>query len=604
MPIPGVKVLLDPSALLLYSIDQGEVPSALRDRMVRLPEMVAQPTTIEEIRTVLAHSREHGLPIVPRGSASSGFGAVLPARGGIILDLTGFRQILSIDPAAQLVRVQGGARWSDVQAAAAAHGLVLRTYPTHVFSTVAGWIATGGYGIGSLLHGHLSESVAGLRVVLPSGEERRLAPEDAEFAHFFGSDGQFGVIAEVELRLREEPRFRRPLLFAFDDLPQAINFLRAALAQGIRPCYGNLWNAARMREKNHLLHRNDFAVRPSLLLVVESPEDERKLTALAPGPPEALWKAMLCWEDRFYPIRAKKLGPGLLAAELTFPLTAVAPYVAAAEEFGRRRGYEIVVEAQIVAPDRAVVIASFLYDGRDAGEAFTAGAIAMRLAVLGLNSEGFPYNLGLWYSPFAETKFGDRYTALRRFKAEVDPQGLFNPGKSMMRSWWYTAFLKSFRAAPYLPGWFRKKKEDAGEVRDTGWRNAWDVCSKCAACVAHCPAVLAVGDERVSARGKMFMLAHLDAIGPAEAQLVFKCMHCKFCTEVCQSEIPLEAAFFDLERVVQERFGRPEAQVRDFLDRVARHGLMEQVPMSTTAPRWVSGRLIYDDTKGALTRTP
>ncbi len=604
MPIPGVKVLEDPSARRLYSIDQGEPPAALRSRFVREADMVAQPTTVEEIGKVLAHARAQRIPVVPRGVASSGFGATLPTRGGIVLDLSWLRRILAVDPAARTARVEAGVRWSDLARALEPHGLALRTYPSNAFSTIGGWIATGGCGIGSVRYGPLRDSVKRLRVLLPSGEDRDLRPGEALFDAFFGSDGQLGVVVEIDLELREAPAWRRPVLLTFPDDAAAIAFLRLALDAGVAPYHANLWNATRMREKNHLLHRQDFPEKTSLLLYLETRGHEEKLRALGAPEPAPLWQAQLSWEDRFYPIRAKKLGPGLLAAELMFPLERVAGYFAAAEAMGHERGYEVVAEAQIAGRDRAVVIVSFLYDSRDGKESFHAGAFAMRLAVLGLASGGVPYNLGLWYSPFAELKFGERWRELRDWKRTLDPAGRFNPGKSLGRLWAYTAALELWRRLPWLPGRFRKGASRHEEPREFSWKTSWEVCSKCAACVAHCPAVLAVGDERVSARGKMFLLAHLDELRADEAQLVFQCMHCKYCTEVCQSEIRLEDAFFDLEKAVEARFGRPEAPIRAFLDRVAQLDLMENVPMADPEPPWRSAKLMYDDVTGSISRNP
>ncbi len=51
--------------------------------------------------------------------------------------------------------VEAGARWSDIDILAKKEGLCLMTYPSSKFSTVAGWISTGGYGINSFQYGHL-----------------------------------------------------------------------------------------------------------------------------------------------------------------------------------------------------------------------------------------------------------------------------------------------------------------------------------------------------------------------------------------------------------------------------------------------------------------
>jgi len=77
---------------------------------------------------------------VPRGAASWGFGGVIPTRGGIVIDLSPFRNILNLDVAKKTVTVQAGARWSDIDILAKKSGLCLMTYPSSKFSTVGGWV--------------------------------------------------------------------------------------------------------------------------------------------------------------------------------------------------------------------------------------------------------------------------------------------------------------------------------------------------------------------------------------------------------------------------------------------------------------------------------
>lgn len=576
---------------MLYSIDQGEVPEKFRRRYASQPaELVVQPKSIEELQQVFRAAAHNRVPVVLRGSASSGFGAVLPTRGGMCVDLGWFRRILKIDPNKNVAVVESGVRWSDLMN----RGVSLRGYPTNIFSTVGGWIATGGYGVGSAKYGHLREQIEWMRVILPDGTDMTYRPDEKEFGYFFGSDGQLGVVAEAALKTREEPKYKRPLLATFATIREAVTFVRNAFEAGVRPFYGNVWTAARMREKNHLTGRHDFEEKPTVLLQVESKEEEEKILAMGVRPAEH-WKAQLCWEDRYFPIRAKQLGPGLLAAELLFPTAVVPEYVEAAEALGHKYGWEVVIEAQIVGADKAVVIATFLYDARgDAAEHVHASAFAMKLAATGLHMGAQPYNLGLWYAPFAELKFPN-YKEIKAYKRKVDPLGLFNPGKSLSRRFGYTMFVKAFATFPWLPPWFASKRKPAGARPGAfDWKSAWDVCSRCAACVAHCPAYLAFGDERVTARGKMFLMANLDRIPAEEAQNVMLCMHCKACTEVCQSQIQLEDAFFDLERRVAERHGKDIKKIERFLNRVEELKLMEELPMAKREPQWVRSRLHLD----------
>ena len=56
------------------------------------------------------------------------------------------------------IKVQTGVRWSELDDFLKNYGLSVRTHPSSFFSTVGGWLATGGYGIGSFQFGYLKEA--------------------------------------------------------------------------------------------------------------------------------------------------------------------------------------------------------------------------------------------------------------------------------------------------------------------------------------------------------------------------------------------------------------------------------------------------------------
>ena len=154
----------------MYSHDIGDVPPIMTNTFFKiLPDFVVQPRNVDEIKKVLAFANEHKIPVVPRGAASWGFGGVIPTSAGIVIDLSPFRRILALDSARKTVTVEAGARWSDIDIMARKKGLCLMTYPSSKFSTVAGWVSTGGYGINSFKYGHISKHIVSMTVVTGSG---------------------------------------------------------------------------------------------------------------------------------------------------------------------------------------------------------------------------------------------------------------------------------------------------------------------------------------------------------------------------------------------------------------------------------------------------
>src|SRR5512136_775970 len=210
----------------MYSHDIGDLPPVMAKTLFEtLPDLVVQPGSIDEISRILVFANERKIPVIPRGAASRGFGGVVPTKGGIVIDLSPFRKMLAIDTAKKTVTVQAGARWGDIDVMAKKEGLCLMTYPSSKFSTVGGWISTGGIGINSLRYGHLSKQIVSMTVVTGTGEVKQLSPSDHDFAYFVSTEGEFGIVAEVTLRLRDVPQGSYPRLLYFTGEKEAFAFI-------------------------------------------------------------------------------------------------------------------------------------------------------------------------------------------------------------------------------------------------------------------------------------------------------------------------------------------------------------------------------------------
>ncbi len=111
----GLRVLDSQMEREIYGKDQAEVPRSFGAIFIRgPPQLVVQPRSETEIAAVLRYAYSRGLPIVPRGAASSPYGGAVPARGGIALDLSLMRTILALDREAGVVAVECGVRWSEL----------------------------------------------------------------------------------------------------------------------------------------------------------------------------------------------------------------------------------------------------------------------------------------------------------------------------------------------------------------------------------------------------------------------------------------------------------------------------------------------------------
>ncbi|MBI2264707.1 MAG: FAD-binding protein [Armatimonadetes bacterium] len=573
----------DASVRLLASSDQGEVPAWLsRTFAGRPPDAVAWPEDGSASQRLLDLCARKEISVVPRGAGSFALGGALPARGGIVCDLSRMRKILEVNSGASTVTVEAGVRWFDLSETLKSYGLSVLSHPTSIFSTVGGWVATGGCGVGTIQNGPLSNQVASLQVIYPTGETKVLGRDDPEFPLLFGSEGQLGLISGITLKVRKcTGEF--PYACTFEDEEEALAWLSGLCRSGPIPFYAAVYSKEKVHKKNAFLGQPFLPEKCTALLVFDELSHRDSVKSLPGALP--ISRATYLWGQSFLPLRGKKLG--LLGAEMVLPVSAIPGYMEAGRKLAALAGASISTEIQLTEPDRAIVITSFPYDNRTEERRWVASIFSMALTAEALRRKGVPYGLGVWLSGLASLKFPPPGLAkLKDLKARVDPKGILNPGKFLAPPSGMVWLSRLGRTGSKLVLGLLGDLSVPEETQSPGtWETALSSCSKCGNCIPRCPAYLAVGDERVTARGKLLLATALrdGSLAPPEAQTLFLCMHCKLCTEVCQSDIPLETVFFELEEKVASLYGRPEERINEFLKRVKDLHLMENLPISKEA---------------------
>jgi hypothetical protein len=196
--IPDLRIVSAEGALSLYSRDQADVPSFMKTAMFdSMPDVVVQPFSVGAVEGVLRYAKTNNLPVIVRGAGSSPFGGSMPVVGGVVLDMNALDRVLELNEANATVKVEAGMRWADLDWYLEKRGLAVRSSPSSRFSTVGGWVATGGIGIGSVSVGRLMESVTIHEIVTGEGETRSMSPGDPMFKPMFGSEGQLAVVADL-----------------------------------------------------------------------------------------------------------------------------------------------------------------------------------------------------------------------------------------------------------------------------------------------------------------------------------------------------------------------------------------------------------------------
>jgi FAD/FMN-containing dehydrogenase len=165
-------------------------------------DIFVSPTTEAEVATVLAAAHKFKIPVTARGGGTGNYGQAMPLTGGVLLNLINMNTVLAIETGC--VVCEPGALLGDIDKATAASGQELRMFPsTRATATVAGFVAGGSGGVGSITWGGLRDfgNVLRLRVMTAEAQPRKLELTGEELHKAVHAYGTNGVITEVEMPL-------------------------------------------------------------------------------------------------------------------------------------------------------------------------------------------------------------------------------------------------------------------------------------------------------------------------------------------------------------------------------------------------------------------
>ena len=224
-----------------------DVVRALAGDMSPAPDVVAFPTSEDDVIALLDWCTDAQLAAIPYGGGSSVVGGT-EARGlreshrGIVsIDLTRLDQVVEVDRVSRAARIQGGALGPVLEEQLRPHGYTLRHFPqSFEFSTLGGWLATRSGGHYATVYTHIDDLVESMRTITPAGviESRRLPGSGAGPSPdrmVLGSEGTLGIITEAWMRVQERVRFKASASVRFATLDAAADACRAVSQSALFP---------------------------------------------------------------------------------------------------------------------------------------------------------------------------------------------------------------------------------------------------------------------------------------------------------------------------------------------------------------------------------
>jgi L-gulono-1,4-lactone dehydrogenase len=163
------------------------------------PALIERPSSVQELSAALERAASRGMRVRVAGAGHSF--SDIACTDGLLLSLERMAEVIDVDSASGLVRVQGGITIRDLSRRLAAHGLAMENLGDIDVQSIAGAISTATHGTGARL-GNIASQVRELTLVLADGSTLVCSPERDEelFKASRVGLGALGVIAEVTLQ--------------------------------------------------------------------------------------------------------------------------------------------------------------------------------------------------------------------------------------------------------------------------------------------------------------------------------------------------------------------------------------------------------------------
>ncbi|HSS24857.1 MAG TPA: FAD-binding oxidoreductase [Mycobacterium sp.] len=209
------------------------------------PDAILLPGDDDAVAAILRYCSEHSIAVIPFGGGTNVVGGLNPDRGDfgavMSLDLRRFDRLISLDEVSGQAVFGAGVTGPDAERLLGEHGFSLGHFPqSFEYATIGGFAATRSSGQDSAGYGRFNDMVRGLRVITPMGTlDLGRGPESAAGPDLrqllIGSEGTFGVITQVRLRVHRAPEAVRYEAWSFPDFATGAAALRAVTQNATGP---------------------------------------------------------------------------------------------------------------------------------------------------------------------------------------------------------------------------------------------------------------------------------------------------------------------------------------------------------------------------------
>lgn len=406
----------------------------------------------EQVSEILKLANKKGMPVIPRGAGTGLSGMAVPAKGGIVLDLSHMNKILKISIEDRLAIVQPGVVYAELEKALALDGFFFPPDPASgKVATLGGNVATNAGGVKGAKYGTTRDYVLGLQVVLPDGRIMRTGSKAMKSVSgydltrlFVGSEGTLGVVTEITLKINPKPTATSTAMATFNDLADAGRAVSQIMYSGIIPSVLEILGKQTILAINQNTDLNlpevdamllaetdgytkeetDYQMRKVMDVFYDNNPKEVK-QAGSEQEAEQLWQA----RKSAYAVLAR-IKTHFVLEDVTVPMAKVADLLKGVEAIAEKHNIQIATFGH--AGD-GNLHPQILYDGYDSEQVKRMEAASADLFQLAIDLGGTltgEHGIGLSKAPYMALEHDSvAMDVMKSIKKMVDPNNILNPGK-------------------------------------------------------------------------------------------------------------------------------------------------------------------------------
>jgi D-lactate dehydrogenase (cytochrome) len=414
------------------------------------PDAVVFPQSTADVQQIVRICAAHRVPMIAFGTGTSLEGQINAPHGGVCIDVRDMNRVLAVHAEDLDCVIEPGITRKQLNEQLRDQGLFFPIDPGADGSR-RGRTATRASGTNAVRYGTMKDNVLALKAVMANGEVIKTAQRAKKSAAgydltrlFVGSEGTFGVITEITLRLHGIPEAIASGVCPFPSVEAACKATIATIQTGIPVARIELLDDVQVKACN-AYSKLSLPEQPMLFLefhgtkasVAEQSEQFGEIArehgggpfdwATKPEDRTRLWQAR---HDAYWAARGLRTGAQAIATDVCVPISRLADCLVATQAD--------IAASRLLAPILGHVgdgnfHLTLLVDLDDRDEVKRAEGLCQRLVERSLAMEGTctgEHGVGQGKMKYLAPEHGEQALAvMRSLKRALDPQNIMNPGK-------------------------------------------------------------------------------------------------------------------------------------------------------------------------------